>query len=88
MNTAHFIIDMNGHVIPLGVGPNTFEGGNNLLNLAKSIAESERKEFPKCISVIYNIADLYKIIEEAKDALNNLDNDALTVGVEDSTPTL
>jgi hypothetical protein len=78
MNTAHFGLNSNGHLVSLGVGPDTEEVANNLADLAESVAAANGT--PTGIGATFTITDLYQIIREATAALNNLDNDALTVG--------
>jgi hypothetical protein len=86
MNTAHFGLDSNHNLVSLGVGSDNRETADNLANLAESIAASNGT--PIIIGATFNIPGLYRLIREATDALNSLDNDALTAPAVEDVPTL
>jgi hypothetical protein len=85
-NTAHFGLDSHGHLVSLGVGPDNKDTASNLADLAESVANANGN--PIFIGATFNIPDLYQLIREATDALNSLDNDALTAPAVEDVPIL
>ena len=79
-NTAHFALTDTGAFVKLGVGADTKEVANLLADNAESVAAAEGKLIN--IVSLLNINDLYRLRGEFTDALNGLDNEALTGEVE------
>jgi hypothetical protein len=76
-NTAHFGLTATGKLIPLGVGANTKDVANLLADTAESVKSVETGEIVEIVALL-DINDLYRLRGEFTDALNALDNEALT----------
>jgi hypothetical protein len=75
-NTAHFGLTSTGTLVALGVGADTKDVAFLLADNAESVSASAGA--PLNIVATLNINDLYRLKTEMTDALNALDNEALS----------
>lgn len=75
-NTNHFGLTADGRLVNLGVGANHEAIANLLADNAESVASAAGNTMS--IVALLDISDLYRLKGEMTDALNSLDNDALS----------